>query len=259
MKIQKTADGFDTLFSEEYGQTFHSKHGVLQEAKHLFLKGAGVAERLQKKLPTSVLEIGFGTGFNFFLTASEALACKAKLEFTSVEKELLSYELFCELNHDQLSPESDLRFQFLDWRKSQPENIPTGKYEIGFKKSTVETDSIAKTSIQNTKIKSNKSDGIDKDEIIHLSLIIGNALNISFPKNRFDAVYLDAFSPDTNPELWTKSFFEKLFFAMKPGALLSTYSAKGSVKRAMQKAGFEVIKKAGPIGKREMLTARKVK
>ncbi len=227
MKIQKTEDGFDTLFSEKYGQTFHSKYGVLQEANHVFLKGAAVAGRLQNNLPTSVLEIGFGTGFNFFLTAREAMASKTKLDFISVEKDLISHKLFRELNHDQLSASNKLRKQFLDWYINQSQNTLKGKYNIEF------------------------------NDLVKLTLFIGNALNISFPENEVDAVYLDAFSPDRNPELWTPAFLTKLFYTMKPGAILSTYTAKGSVKRAMQEAGFKTIKKDGSIGKREMLTAIK--
>jgi len=157
MKIQRTADGFDTLFSEEYCETFHSTHGVQQEAEHVFLKGAGVSDRISKGLQTSVLEIGFGTGFNFFLTANEALASKTKLDFTSVEKDVLSHKIFSELNHNNLSTSNEQRIQFLNWRRVQPQIIPFGKYTI------------------------------ELNNLIKLNLVVGNALQGSLPENTYDA------------------------------------------------------------------------
>jgi tRNA U34 5-methylaminomethyl-2-thiouridine-forming methyltransferase MnmC len=232
MKIQKAADGFDTLFSEQYNQTYHSIHGVLQESQHVFLDGAGVETRLKNKKETSILEIGFGTGFNFFLTASKAIENEASLNFTSIENNFLDYNLFSRLNHNQLPNIKKLYDKFLSWRKNQPQNPQPGIYKIDF---------------------TNNS----KPYQIQLNLVIGNAVEVSLPVHKYDAVYLDAFSPDDNPELWTVSFLKKLFLAMNPGAMLSTYSAKGNVRRAMTKAGFEVSKRPGSLGKREMLAARK--
>ena len=72
--LVRTADGLDTLYSARYGQTYHSRHGAGTEARHVFLDGSGVADRLADGLPTRVLEVGFGTGLNFFLTAQQATA-----------------------------------------------------------------------------------------------------------------------------------------------------------------------------------------
>ena len=73
----------------------------------------------------------------------------------------------------------------------------------------------------------------------------------------FDLVYFDAFGARVQPELWTESIFELMFKAVKKGGILVTYSAKGSVRRAMQKVGFKVERLPGPPGKREMLRAIK--
>ena len=75
--------------------------------------------------------------------------------------------------------------------------------------------------------------------------------------NTFDIVYFDAFGPRVQPDLWTPSIFKMMYTAMRFGAVLVTYSAKGSVRRAMQEVGFEVERLAGPPGKREMLRASK--
>lgn len=71
----------------------------------------------------------------------------------------------------------------------------------------------------------------------------------------YDLVFFDAFAPRVQPELWTKEVFEKMFAAMKPGAILVTYCSKGDVRRNMIAAGFTVEKVPGPPGKREMLRA----
>ncbi|NOR86848.1 MAG: SAM-dependent methyltransferase, partial [Bacteroidales bacterium] len=73
----------------------------------------------------------------------------------------------------------------------------------------------------------------------------------------FDLVYFDAFNPDLEPQLWTEELFTKIYTAMNNYSLLTTYSTKGVVKRAMKSSGFTLEKKPGPPGKREILNAVK--
>ena len=73
----------------------------------------------------------------------------------------------------------------------------------------------------------------------------------------YDLIYFDAFSPEKQPEMWTQERFEQLYRHASPGAVLTTYCAKGSVRRALQAAGFAVERLPGPPGKREMLRATK--
>ena len=75
------------------------------------------------------------------------------------------------------------------------------------------------------------------------------------PPRQYDLIFFDAFSPRTQPELWTQEVFAKLFGAMNPGGILVTYCSKGDVRRNMIAAGFSVEKVPGPPGKREMLRA----
>ena len=70
-----------------------------------------------------------------------------------------------------------------------------------------------------------------------------------------DLVYYDCFGARVQPDLWEKPLFELVKTKMKKGGLLTTYSSKGSVRRALQELGFEVQKLDGPKGKREMLNA----
>ncbi len=77
------------------------------------------------------------------------------------------------------------------------------------------------------------------------------------PGGEYDIVYFDAFAPDVQPELWTEEIFSKLFEVMAENGVLVTYSARGSVKQALRKAGFRVERLPGALGKRHMLRALK--
>ena len=73
-----------------------------------------------------------------------------------------------------------------------------------------------------------------------------------------DIVYFDAFAPEKQPEMWSAPIFARLYQAMRPGAILTTYCAKGVIRRLLQSTGFTVERLAGPVGgKREILRATK--
>lgn len=225
---QPTADGTDTLFSWQYNQTYHSTHGALTETEHIFLRGTGVRQRLEHKQTTCILEVGFGTGLNFWATAQLALQHQTPLHYVALEQNLLSAELLSQLNHHLLSEEVEqLRTAFLVWRRSLPDPL-SGHFEWHF------------------------------GEYIHLSLVVGDAAQVDLPDLTFDAIYHDAFSPDANPELWTPRFFSRLYPRLATDGKLATYSVKGAVRRALQQVGFQVEKHPGPPGKREMLVAWRV-
>jgi len=85
-----------------------------------------------------------------------------------------------------------------------------------------------------------------KDKDHEINIILGNAEEtIKSIKEEFDAVFLDPFSPKKNPELWSLEFLKDIFAVMKKGAVLSTYSCAGQIRRNLVAAGFEV--KDGPI------------
>ena len=74
-----------------------------------------------------------------------------------------------------------------------------------------------------------------------------------------DVVYFDAFAPEKQPEMWSAEVFARIYQVMRPGGILTTYCAKGSIRRLLQTTGFVVERLAGPIGgKREILRACKV-
>ncbi len=77
----------------------------------------------------------------------------------------------------------------------------------------------------------------------------------SKPVGPFDVIFLDAFGPEVQPALWSYEMFKRAFELAAPGAVLTTYSSKGQVRRNMREAGFRVEKLPGPKGKREIVRA----
>ena len=228
MTTQRTADGSYTLYSADYAQTFHSDRGALTESRHVFLGASGVGARLSAGKGCRVLEVGFGTGLNFFLSADLATANGAELAYCALERTLLSGDSVRGLDFARHLKRPELLEAFLSFRDSLPERVGEGSYQF-------------------------------RCQGVRLELLVGDATRQALPAAHFDAVYQDAFSPDSNPELWTKAFLQTLARALKPGGALSTYSVKGEVRRRLSALGLEVRKQPGPPGgKREMLLARRL-
>ncbi len=95
------------------------------------------------------------------------------------------------------------------------------------------------------------------DPCFFIKKIAADLYDYDWNDSSFDVVFFDAFAPDKQPELWTPGVFVNCFMAMNPGGVLTTYSAKGQVRRNMTAAGFDVERLPGPPGKREMLKATK--
>ena len=90
---------------------------------------------------------------------------------------------------------------------------------------------------------------------LNFDLRLEDVTLVALPQDWASAVYLDGFSPDVNPEVWTAAFLGRLADALQPGGVLVTYSAAGHVRRGLQAAGLEVERRPGPAGKREVLRA----
>jgi tRNA 5-methylaminomethyl-2-thiouridine biosynthesis bifunctional protein len=71
-----------------------------------------------------------------------------------------------------------------------------------------------------------------------------------------DAIYLDGFAPDRNPELWSEPVIAQVRRLAAPGATFATWSTAGEVRRRLASADFSVERRPGFGGKREMLTGR---
>lgn len=82
-------------------------------------------------------------------------------------------------------------------------------------------------------------------------------LTAELPRD-IDVVYFDAFAPEKQPEMWSHDAFERLVATMNDGAVLTTYCAKGEIRRMFASLGLSVERLPGPVGgKREILRATK--
>jgi len=201
----------------DWQEQYHSKHGAIQEAYHVFIH-SGLY--LFKNQDLNILEIGFGTGLNAFITLIEFQKRNLKINYTGVEAYPVS-----EVELDQLNYLEELESIS---RKKDFNLMHASPWE-----EVVEI---------NSQFTLKKEQKLFKD------------IN---EFNTYDLIYFDAFGARVQPELWTVEIFRIMFNAMKSGGCLVTYSAKGSVRRAMLEVGFLVDRLPGPPGKREMLRAKK--
>ena len=227
VEFQITEDGSHTLFSEMAGQTYHSSHGAVQESRHIFIDAAlAKAQNDMGNARLSVLEIGFGTGLNALLTAEWAEENGVEVDFTTIELYPLGEEVYRELNYGRLLGDEEL---FLGLHEAE--------WDVGLVEVT-ENFAIRKCKSDIVEWLCNEECGMRNEEL-------------------YDVVYFDAFSPDAQPELWTEEVFRCVYGLMRRGGVLTTYCAKGDVRRAMLAAGFSVEKLQGPPGKRHILRAVK--
>ncbi len=237
-KIQITEDGSHTLFSEMAGQTYHSSHGAIQESLHIFISQLSInsQQSMVNSQRLTVLEIGFGTGLNALLTAEWARENGVRVEFTTIELYPLEREVYRELNYGRLLGDEEL---FLKLHEAEWDR---GSVQV--------TDNFA--------IRKCKCDIV---EWLRNAQCTTNGLELQRKMHNaqlFDVVYFDAFSPDAQPELWTEEVFKNIYRLMTEGGVMTTYCAKGDVRRAMLASGFKVDKLQGPPGKRHILRAVKI-
>ncbi|HBT09475.1 MAG TPA: SAM-dependent methyltransferase [Leeuwenhoekiella sp.] len=222
-KIVTTGDGSTTIQITDWNEQYHSMHGAVQEARHVFLKMGldfWMNENPDQKT-LHILEIGFGTGLNALLTLIHTEKSSVNLLYEGVEAYPVSSEELAQLNYLEAADAQVFEAVFEKMHQTpweQTETI-TEAFQLKKRKQTFETLE-------------------DQDQ--------------------HDLIYFDAFGARVQPELWEEPIFEKMYRALKAGGVLVTYAAKGSVRRAMQAVGFKVERLPGPPGKREMLRAVKV-
>jgi len=217
-EIIRTNDGSHSLFVPSLNENYHSTHGAKQEAEHIIIKDA-LSYKAEQKQVLNVLEIGFGTGLNALLTLQYALEHDIEVHYIGVEKYPVLESEYKQLNYAG----SDKKLQELFGK------LHSLLWEQEF--------------------------AVSKP--FHLKKIQSDFREMKLPTNHFDVVYFDAFGPDIQPELWTAAIFKNIYKSMKDGGVLTTYSVKGDVRRAMKSVGFEVKKIPGPPGKREITRAIK--
>ena len=212
-----TSDGSSTIHLPEWNENYHSTHGAIQESKHVFI--AKGFDRIDLS-EISILEIGFGTGLNCFITFLEAIKNQKTIDYIGVEAYPVTKDEVAKLNYvTELKAENQQEIF---------DEIHNCTWE---EKHHISSD------FSFTKRKQFFNDIVDV--------------------NQFNIIYFDAFGAEHQPELWTSTIFKKMFNALKINGIIVTYSAKGSVRRAMQEVGFSVERTDGPPGKREMLRGTK--
>ena len=212
VELKVSADGSHTLFVPELDEHYHSVNGAHNESMHVFIEPA---LKQCTKQSISILEIGFGTGLNAFL--SEQNKGDKSIFYHSLEKYPLTSEAASQLNFAQTD---DQKVVF------------TNMHQLAWGEALELTTNFT----------------LLKDE--------ADLTSIQFTK-QYDLVYFDAFAPEVQPEMWSQAIFQKIYDAMNNGGILTTYCAKGVVRRTMQAVGFTVERLPGPKGKREMLRAVK--
>lgn len=228
--IEKTDDGSATLFVPELNEHYHSTKGARTESQHIFIN---MGLKASAALSPRILEIGFGTGLNAWLTLEEAERSGRNIHYTGLELYPLEWQMIEQLEYighdEQLSvggnPLSAIDLFRQLHTSPWEEDVPLTPH---FTLQKVQTDAnryLAEGSrtLQGT-----------------------------------DVIYFDAFAPEKQPEMWSQELFDRLYVLLNPGGILTTYCAKGVIRRMLQAAGFIVERLAGPPGgKREILRARK--
>lgn len=226
--LETTADGSFTLYVPDLDEHYHSMNGAIQESQHVYIT-SGLCHYTQTRYQSKriehkeqqdeihLLEFGFGTGLNAYLTALEAEKQKIKIRYVALEKFPLSQEITNQLNYSAENPSLFRQIHQSAWENP-----------------------------------------VWITPFFVLQKLAIDFVAFDFP-GRYDVVYFDAFAPDKQPEVWSQELFDKLFFSMNTGGIITTYCAKGSVRRMMQQAGFTVERIPGALGKREMLRANVLK
>jgi tRNA U34 5-methylaminomethyl-2-thiouridine-forming methyltransferase MnmC len=215
--IIKTSDGSTTIHLPEWDECYHSKHGAIQEAYHVFIKNG---LDLMQTQSINILEIGFGTGLNALITLIESEKKGLKINYNAVEAYPISFDEVSAMNYTSQLSNENLESVFKDMHESNWNEKQTINPQFSL-----------------IKRKQFFQDINDVDQ--------------------YNLIYFDAFGYRVQPELWSIEIFSKMYLSLKENGVLVTYAARGVIKRAMEEAGFTVKKVPGPPGKREMMIAFK--
>ena len=220
LEIVTTADGSKTIYNAEVGEHYHSRNGALQESRHVFVN-AGLNFFLDTKHPhrVSILEVGFGTGLNFLLSADECIARQIPLHYTGIEAYPISADMMAQTGYDEYASPA----LWASYISSYPDALKT----------TVSLNSYCNLQIAHNTLLDFKTE------------------------QQYDVIYFDAFASARQPEMWELPAISHVVSFLKPGGIFVTYAITGNLKRMLKSLGFVIEKVPGAAGKREMLRAVK--
>ena len=218
LKIITTSDGSHSLLQTALNETYHSVHGAIQESRHVFIHAGLDPWREQNpNKEIRILEMGFGTGLNVFLTALHTLESCPGIYYESLEVFPLTMDIVRQLNYPTVLGLAELFARIHDASWDEPVEI-TPSFMLHKRHEDV--------------------------------------LRTPFDKMQLvDLIFYDAFAPSKQPELWTMEILTKVASMLKEGGLFVTYCAKGQVKRDLTSLGLKVETLPGPPGKKEMIRA----
>jgi tRNA U34 5-methylaminomethyl-2-thiouridine-forming methyltransferase MnmC len=216
-----TSDGSKTLFNKEVGEHYHSRHGALQESRHVFLH-TGMRYFLEKSglKKVKILEVGFGTGLNFLISADYCSTHEIQVDYTGIEAYPLQIEMIENTGYNNYISDCVWNSFTKHYQQAQ------------LKKSLITNHCTLK--IEHLKMLDFKSDEL------------------------FDVIYFDAFAAIHQPEMWDQESLSHVCKFLNPGGVFVTYAITGDLKRTMKSLGFAIEKAPGAPGKREMLRAVKM-
>lgn len=222
IEVKETSDGSRTLYVPEIGEHYHSVHGARTESTHIFIDHALRERWGHKPLREryTVVEIGFGTGLNALLTYLQTALTtpRSHITYHTYEKYPIDVSLVSDLFSGLLSS-SELELCI---------TMHQAEWDVP----------------------------VEIAPFFTLHKHLGDVTTVTIPP--YDVVYMDAFSPENAPDLWSETFLAQLSQAALPSATFSTYCAKGAIRRALQAMGWQISRTPGPPGgKREILTARR--
>lgn len=220
IQIITTGDGSHSLLNTHLNETYHSRHGALQESAHVFIKsGLEFIDQEYSPEVINLLEIGFGTGLNALLTLRHVHEANHKVFYTALEAYPVNEDVWSQLNYCATMPM--------------------------FKGSFIKIHQAA----WNEQVEIHPAFYLIKREIALQQAV--------FQDDIFDLVFFDAFAPNKQPEMWEAGILKKIARWMKKSGVFVTYCAKGQLKRDLRDAGMVVESLPGPPGKREMVRAIK--
>lgn len=215
-----TEDGSKTLYHPQVGEHYHSRHGAVQESRHVFL-GMGLKHFLESRQAArvSVLEVGFGTGLNFLLSADYCGAKGIALDYIGVEAHPLPLHVVSQTGYGNYVSDEI-------WQPFIASYSPNSALYNEL------------TPYYNLEVIWNKILDFDTDK-------------------KVDVLYFDAFASIHQPDMWNVDTLSHVGSFLKPGGVFVSYAITGHLKRTMKSLGFAVEKVPGAPGKREMLRAVK--
>ncbi|HEY5899443.1 MAG TPA: bifunctional tRNA (5-methylaminomethyl-2-thiouridine)(34)-methyltransferase MnmD/FAD-dependent 5-carboxymethylaminomethyl-2-thiouridine(34) oxidoreductase MnmC [Burkholderiales bacterium] len=211
-----------TPYAPAFGDVYHSAGGAIEQARHVFLQGNGLPARWAGRERFVILETGFGLGLNFLATLHawrrDPARC-ARLHYVGVEKHPFTL--------------GDLR------------TLHAGYPELHEESAALQA---------NWPLLVGGAHRIELGGVV-LTLFFADIAVLRDLRLCADALYLDGFSPAKNPDMWTHQVMRAVSRLAATGATAATWSVAASVRDALKATGFEVEKRSGFGGKKEMLVA----